>query len=78
MKIFYEIKILDLYSIDTGNIFLSLRPHGISSDSCKNARTAQLDQILSIVGHKRSCSVLPEVNIYNIIRVMNFLVTQDW
>jgi len=63
---FYVIEIEGLCSKETGDIFLSLRPRGISSDSCKNAKFAQLDQILSIIGHKRSCSILPEVKYVNI------------
>ncbi|XP_050532838.1 uncharacterized protein LOC126900875 isoform X2 [Daktulosphaira vitifoliae] len=41
-------------------IFKLFRPRGISSDSCKYSQFAQLDQIVSIMGHKRSCSIFPE------------------
>lgn len=71
IKHFYEIVILDLYTKENGDIFLSLRPLGITSDSCKDARSAQLDQILSFVGHKRSCSVSPEVKHYIRFRFYN-------
>lgn len=57
----YKIETLDLFSEENGDILQFLRPRGITSDSCINARSAQLHQIISLVGHKRSCSVLPEV-----------------
>lgn len=65
LKYTYNYEILGLCAKENSDIFLSLRPHGFTSDSCKNARTAQLDQIIAFIGHKRSCSVLPEVKYTN-------------
>lgn len=67
----------NLCTKETTDIFLSLRPRGISSDNCNNARFAQLDQVLSIIGHKRSCSVLPEqiLNVDSWIFIPNNQVT---
>uniref|UniRef100_A0A2S2NYB8 Biotin--protein ligase n=2 Tax=Schizaphis graminum TaxID=13262 RepID=A0A2S2NYB8_SCHGA len=66
-----------LYNKENSDIFLSIRPRGITSDSCKDAKSAQLDQILSFVGHKRSCSVLPEqiLNVDSWILIPNNPIT---
>lgn len=61
-----QLQFLDLCAKENNDIFLSLRPYGIASDSCKNAKSAQLHQVLSFVGHKRSCSILPEVKTYSL------------
>ncbi|XP_050436553.1 biotin--protein ligase [Adelges cooleyi] len=76
-KDFAKIDSESICSSSVAAVPLLLRPHGLTSDSCKYAKSAQLDQIISLVGHKRSCSVFPEqiLNLDTWILIPNYRVT---